>query len=54
MIMTALMTLRDWLTRARARRELAELLQLDARLLKDMGVTRMDAVQEVNKPFWRK
>ena len=29
------------------------LLQLDERMLKDIGVTRVDVAQEASKPFWR-
>ena len=47
-------SLRDMHARARARHELGELLRLDNRLVKDMGITRMEAIQEANKPFWRK
>ncbi|MBV8614620.1 MAG: DUF1127 domain-containing protein [Acetobacteraceae bacterium] len=36
--------------RHRSRQALA---QLDARLLRDIGVTFAEAENEVNKPFWR-
>ena len=36
--------------RARQRRALVE---LDDRLLRDIGVSRADAEREANKPFWR-
>jgi len=39
-----------WCARARERRML---LQLDERMLKDIGVSRADVVQEAGKPFWR-
>jgi uncharacterized protein YjiS (DUF1127 family) len=39
-----------WRERARTRRQL---LTLDDRLLKDMGITRLDAQSEAEKPFWR-
>lgn len=39
----------EWRQRARSRRELAA---LDDRELWDMGVTRMEAENEANKPFW--
>ena len=39
-----------WRERARQRQTLAS---LDERLLRDIGVTRYDAAQECNKPFWR-
>ena len=38
-----------WRDRARQRRRL---LELDDRLLSDIGVTRSDAVRESDKPFW--
>ena len=39
-----------WQERAQERRHL---MALDDRLLKDIGVSRLDAWQEFNKPFWR-
>ena len=36
--------------RHRSRQALA---QLDGRLLRDIGVTPMEAENEINKPFWR-
>jgi len=42
--------LQSWRARARERRML---LQLDERMLKDIGVTRVDVAQEASKPFWR-
>lgn len=39
-----------WNERLRQRREL---LELDDHLLKDIGVTRVDAEWEGRKPFWR-
>ena len=44
-------TLREWRQRSRER---AELAKLDERMLRDIGVTRGDVWQEINKPFWRK
>jgi len=40
----------EWRRRARSRYELAALCD---RCLRDIGVTRYDAVREVRKPFWR-
>ena len=40
----------DWRKRARARRELAT---LDARTLRDLGLTASQIEFEINKPFWR-
>jgi uncharacterized protein YjiS (DUF1127 family) len=39
-----------WRQRARSRRELA---QLDARSIRDLGLSASDINFEVNKPFWR-
>lgn len=36
--------------RAKQRRQL---LTLDDRMLKDIGISRIDAIIEANKPFWR-
>jgi uncharacterized protein YjiS (DUF1127 family) len=38
-----------WRDRVRQRRRLVE---LDDRLLSDIGVTRSDALREADKPFW--
>ncbi len=46
----ALDTLVTWQERSMQRRHLME---LDDRLLADMGMTRADAVGEHSKPFWR-
>jgi uncharacterized protein YjiS (DUF1127 family) len=43
-------TLREWSRRSRER---AELAALDDRMLKDIGLTRVDAEFLSNKPFWR-
>jgi uncharacterized protein YjiS (DUF1127 family) len=40
----------DWQQRARTRRQL---MALDDRLLRDMGISRYDALREGGKPFWR-
>ena len=39
-----------WRHRRKSRRDL---LRLDDRLLRDIGVDRRDALQEAQKPFWR-
>ena len=44
-------TLAEWQGRGMERRHLME---LDARLLQDAGLTRADAVAEHAKPFWRR
>ena len=43
-------TLNTWQRRHRMRREL---LSLDDRLLRDMGLSRYDALREGRRPFWR-
>ena len=44
--------LKVWVRRSRERKDLAELLN-DDRLLNDIGVSRLDALREATKPFWR-
>lgn len=39
-----------WQERAHSRYRLA---QLEDRLLRDIGINRLDALQEAAKPFWR-
>ena len=39
-----------WQDRSRQRRHLAS---LDHRLLRDIGLSRVDVEQETTKPFWR-
>lgn len=41
---------RAWLDRQSQRHALS---QLDERLLKDIGTTRIEAVLEIDKPFWQ-
>ena len=43
-------TMRKWRQRKNGRLELA---RLDERMLRDIGLTRVDADYEINKPFWR-
>jgi len=43
-------TLLAWQERANARHHLSE---LDAYLLRDMGISRLEAAHEAAKPFWR-
>jgi uncharacterized protein YjiS (DUF1127 family) len=45
-----LQLLRLWCERDRQRNALAK---LDDRMLRDIGITRLDAVIECRKPFWR-
>jgi uncharacterized protein YjiS (DUF1127 family) len=42
--------LATWVGRARMRRHLS---RMDDRLLRDIGLSRLDAKREINKPFWR-
>ena len=51
MLQQSLAQLHEWRCRRRGR---AELAQLDDRMLRDIGVSRVDVWREVNKPFWRK
>lgn len=45
----AIETMLVWADRSRQRRELAS---MDERALKDIGLTRIDALRESSKPFW--
>ena len=47
----ALALVGQWRERARQRRQLA---RLDARMLRDIGVTAAEAERECEKPFWRR
>lgn len=43
-----------WLREAyQVSRQRRALLALDAAMLKDLGLSRVDALQEGHKPFWR-
>ena len=42
--------LSEWRRRKNGRLELA---RLDERMLRDIGLTRVDVDREINKPFWR-
>jgi uncharacterized protein YjiS (DUF1127 family) len=42
--------IRLWQDRSRGRREL---LRLDDHVLRDIGITRLQAEAEASKPFWR-
>jgi uncharacterized protein YjiS (DUF1127 family) len=46
----ALQTVEVWYERSRQRRRLA---QLDEHLLRDIGIDRLAAMEEVSKPFWQ-
>ena len=41
---------REWLRRSRTRHDIAD---LDERLLRDIGLTRIDAAVESSKHFWQ-
>ncbi len=45
-----LKTLEIWVDRVNQRKQLAK---LDDRMLKDIGITRIEANREIAKPFWR-
>jgi uncharacterized protein YjiS (DUF1127 family) len=46
-------TLGFWIDRSRQRKQLGELAELNDYLLKDIGVSREEALREAEKPFWR-
>ena len=48
-----LRTLGIWLDRSRQRKQLGELAELNDYLLKDIGVSREEAMREAEKPFWQ-
>ena len=48
-----LRTLGFWIDRSRQRRQLGELAELNDYLLRDIGVSREQAMREAEKPFWR-
>lgn len=50
LVLGACSRLARWLDRARERRFLA---QLPERELRDIGISRYDALQEWRKPFWK-
>jgi len=50
LLVTILETLLGWQERARSR---VLLSRLDDRMLRDLGLTRVDAARETEKPFWR-
>lgn len=49
-----LATIRDWVARRRRRRSLTALSELDDHLLKDIGLSRQEAVREGAKWFWQR
>lgn len=46
-----LRTIKSWHARSRQRRQLA---QLPPEMLKDIGISRSDALSEAAKPFWQR
>lgn len=42
-----------WRRAAERRRSRYQLMRLDDRMLKDIGISRADALFEGQKPFWR-
>jgi len=47
-------TIARWIARSRQRRALREIADAnDIHLLKDIGVSREEALRESDKPFWR-
>jgi len=50
LFLKAVLTLEGWMERSRQRRQLAALS--DAQL-RDIGVNRIDAIRESDKPFWQ-
>jgi uncharacterized protein YjiS (DUF1127 family) len=48
--MSAMKMIRKWQRRARGRHELAA---MGDRMLKDIGLTRADALAQASKPFWK-
>jgi uncharacterized protein YjiS (DUF1127 family) len=49
-LVAGLMLIAGWIERARQRKALAA---LDDHTLRDIGITRVEAVGEAEKPFWR-
>ena len=49
-VAAAFMLLARWIERRRQRKALAS---LDDHQLRDIGITRLDAARECEKPFWR-
>jgi uncharacterized protein YjiS (DUF1127 family) len=45
---------RLWIARSQQREALADLVEQDERMLRDIGVSRAAAQREAAKPFWRR
>ena len=52
LVRRALRNLNQWMIRAAARRALRDLAQ-SGHLLRDIGLSREQALREASKPFWR-
>ena len=46
-------TVTAWIARHRYRRDLVRQLELGNHLVKDIGLTLEQALNEIEKPFWR-
>jgi uncharacterized protein YjiS (DUF1127 family) len=46
-------TVTAWIARRRYRRDLVRQLELGSHLIKDIGLTLEEALNEIEKPFWR-
>jgi uncharacterized protein YjiS (DUF1127 family) len=51
--MPMLKLLAQAIVRFRRQRQRTSLAQLDDRMLRDMGISRLEADRESRKPFWR-
>jgi uncharacterized protein YjiS (DUF1127 family) len=51
--MPMLKLLAQAIVRFRRQRQRTSLAQLDDRMLRDMGISRLEAERESRKPFWR-
>ena len=49
----SLFVLQKWLSRHRQRKALRDLAEQDQHLLRDIGLSRAEALREAAKPFWR-
>ena len=49
-LVAAYLMIKRWIERTRQRRALGS---LDDALLRDIGITRVDAARECEKPFWK-
>jgi uncharacterized protein YjiS (DUF1127 family) len=48
-----LRVLASWIERSRQRRALHDIATMSPHILNDIGVTRLAALEEAEKPFWR-